>query len=203
MSKVNENKRHWKILSRYSFVAEDERGDYDNGKPREGCLNSNGYVCHPYMCEDGKWHTITEHIAKWEVLIGEVPDGFELDHIDGNPLNNRISNLRVVDHRANMLNPSTFSKRIGMFKGEKHPMYGRKQTEESKEKNRLSHIGKPNIARSKQLIQVKDDGTVIEWSSTMECGRNGYNSNAVGAACRGNYNKEGNHRYKDSFWYYK
>lgn len=134
MSKVNEKKRHWKPLPRYSFVPEDKRGDYDNGKPREGCINSNGYICHPYLCEDGKWHTITEHIAKWEVLNGEVPDGFELDHIDGNQLNNSLSNLRIVDHRTNMLNPMTFNKRIGMFKGNKNPNYGKTVSEETKKK---------------------------------------------------------------------
>jgi hypothetical protein len=125
MSKVNENKRHWKILPRYSFIAEEESGDYDKGKPRKGCLNSCGYICHSYLCEDGKFHTITEHIAKYEALMGEVPDNFELDHLDGNKLNNKLSNLAIKTHRDNMLNPNTFEKRIGLFKGDKNPNYGK------------------------------------------------------------------------------
>lgn len=132
MSKVNENKRHWKILPRYSFNPEDERGDYDNGKLRKGCINSCGYICHPYLCEDGKWHTITEHIAKWESLVGEVPNGYELDHIDGDNKNNRLSNLQVVDHRSNMLNPVTYKKRIGLFAKENNPMWNKHHTEETK-----------------------------------------------------------------------
>lgn len=142
MSKVNENKRHWKILPRYSFIAEDENGDYDKGKPRKGCLNSCGYICHSYLCEDGKFHTITEHIAKYEALVGEVPDNFELDHLDGNKLNNKLSNLVPKTHRDNMLNPNTFEKRIGLFKGDKNPNYGKHFSEEIRKK---ISIAKRNI----------------------------------------------------------
>lgn len=142
MSKVNENKRHWKILPRYSFIAEEENGDYDKGKSRKGCLNSCGYICHSYLCEDGKFHTITEHIAKYEALVGEVPDNFELDHLDGNKLNNKLSNLVPKTHRDNMLNPNTFEKRIGLFKGDKNPNYGKHFSEEIRKK---ISIAKRNI----------------------------------------------------------
>lgn len=43
------------------------------------------------------------HRVIWFMHHGEWPDG-EIDHIDGNGLNNHISNLRVVDHKANMYN---------------------------------------------------------------------------------------------------
>ena len=38
------------------------------------------------------------------LLVGDVPDGYEVDHIDGNPTNNTRCNLRLVTHKQNMLN---------------------------------------------------------------------------------------------------
>lgn len=163
MSKVNENKRHWKILPRYSFVAEEERGDYDKGKPRKGCINSCGYVCHSYLCEDGKFHTITEHIAKYEALIGEVPDGLELDHLDGNKLNNKISNLSPKTNLDNMRNPITHNRRIGLFAGEKNPMFNKHLSQETKDKiskakrNPSAEVRRRLSEAAKKRHKIKND----------------------------------------------
>jgi hypothetical protein len=44
------------------------------------------------------------HRIVWEILNGEIPDGLYIDHIDGNGLNNRIENLRLVTHAQNCSN---------------------------------------------------------------------------------------------------
>lgn len=45
------------------------------------------------------------HILVWESFNKQkVPEGFEIDHIDGNKGNNNLSNLRLVNHKENMLN---------------------------------------------------------------------------------------------------
>jgi len=43
------------------------------------------------------------HRVVWAIMNGSWPDG-HIDHIDGNPSNNRIENLRVVTRRENHQN---------------------------------------------------------------------------------------------------
>ena len=70
-----------------------------------------------------KYHTVTVrcntymlHVVTWAVVHGEWPSD-EVDHIDGNKTNNRITNLRVVTHELNTQNrraPSSTNKASGL-----------------------------------------------------------------------------------------
>jgi hypothetical protein len=44
------------------------------------------------------------HAVAWEITHGPRPDGFEIDHIDGNPSNNAIANLRLATKAENLHN---------------------------------------------------------------------------------------------------
>lgn len=65
-----------------------------------GRNNGNGYL---RMTIDG--HTIYAHRLAWFYVYGVWPE-HEIDHIDGNGFNNRISNLRVSTHAENSQNLS-------------------------------------------------------------------------------------------------
>jgi hypothetical protein len=58
------------------------------------------------------------HRVAWALYYGDEPSG-EIDHIDGNGLNNSISNLRVVSRVENMrntrLSKRNKSGRVGVF----------------------------------------------------------------------------------------
>ena len=44
------------------------------------------------------------HRVVWEMFQGTLQDGYIVDHIDGNGLNNSLPNLRAVPHTNNMRN---------------------------------------------------------------------------------------------------
>lgn len=51
------------------------------------------------------------HRFIWECFNGPIPDGLEVDHIDGNPMNNKLENLRLGTHKENCNNPNTKRKK--------------------------------------------------------------------------------------------
>ena len=63
-----------------------------------GCLNSRGYR---QVGIDGK--LLYVHRVAWFLYCGVWPEG-EIDHINGDKLDNRIENLRDVSHRENQQN---------------------------------------------------------------------------------------------------
>lgn len=66
-----------------------------------GTDKGNGYRM---VTVSGKKHLT--HRVIWEMINGRIPDGFEIDHIDGNRSNNRIENLRLVTRSQNNKNKS-------------------------------------------------------------------------------------------------
>jgi hypothetical protein len=63
-------------------------------------IDANGYWVHS---NSDKTDT-KQHRYIWEKANGPIPDGMQIDHINGKRDDNRLSNLRVVSHRENALN---------------------------------------------------------------------------------------------------
>ena len=84
-----------------------------------GCdYNNNGYMKFAYTHEKGgKVSLISTHRMIYFLHHGEIP--VSIDHIDGNPLNNSVNNLRMATHRQNMMNRrscrNSTSKYLGVY----------------------------------------------------------------------------------------
>jgi hypothetical protein len=52
----------------------------------------------------GKLKIFAVHRVIWVMHHGQIPTGLQIDHIDRNPLNYKLSNLRLVSYRENNLN---------------------------------------------------------------------------------------------------
>lgn len=59
------------------------------------------------LSENGKVKNYLVHRLVLILFRGDCPNGYECDHIDRNPLNNRIDNLRWVSHYENNMNRCT------------------------------------------------------------------------------------------------
>lgn len=60
---------------------------------------------------------IGAHRLAWIYVHGAIPDGMEIDHIDGNPSNNAIRNLRVATSRQQKQNKRVQSNNRSGLKG--------------------------------------------------------------------------------------
>lgn len=64
------------------------------------------------LCRNGKQKHFRVATLVYEAFNGPVPEGKELDHINGERTDNRLENLRVVSHLENCWNPITRERHI-------------------------------------------------------------------------------------------
>jgi len=61
--------------------------------------------------------TYRAHRIIWLLMTGQDPGGAIIDHIDGNPHNNKFTNLRLATHHQNQCNQKVRSDNTSGFKG--------------------------------------------------------------------------------------
>lgn len=110
------------ILDRVEYSEESPSGlVWSKGRKYKGS-NQVGFI-HNNTFDKKSWRTMIRnksflcHRLIWEKVVGEIPDGFQIDHIDQNPLNNRIENLRVVRGEENVRNKRRYKTSNGLPSG--------------------------------------------------------------------------------------
>lgn len=79
---------------------------------RAGTDKGNGYRM---VCLNRR--KLLVHRVIWEMHNGTIPDGMEVDHMDGNRSNNRIENLRIVSRSINNRNRAMQSNNTSGYTG--------------------------------------------------------------------------------------
>lgn len=86
---------------------------------------------------DNKMHSVKVHRLVYMTFVGEIPEGMQIDHIDGDASNNNLENLRCVSPKENSNNPNT----VWKIKGENNGMFGRHHSIESRRKMSINKLG--------------------------------------------------------------
>ena len=73
---------------------------------------------------DGKKIQPLAHRVVWILANGPIPHGFEIDHVDNNPLNNKLENLRLATRSQNAMNKKCPRTNTTGLKGVKLSGYG-------------------------------------------------------------------------------
>lgn len=130
-------------------------------KMLKGRKRKKGYL-HVILCNDEKKSGFYIHRLVYETFVGEIPEGMQIDHRDGNTQNNRLDNLRCVTPKENVYNPVT----------------------------RPKHIDAIRNALNKPVLQIdKETGEIIkEWWCISDVERElGIKKQNVSNCCRGIY----------------
>lgn len=175
-------KEHWKTLTidnRYSISS---KGDiisnvYRTPRRLHPVIDSRGYYC---VRIKNKLYNVHRLVAL--TFIPTENTLLHIDHIDGNKLNNDVSNLRWCTQKENNNNPITRARISEKLNGTKRtpeqrermkiaqqkakPMLGKKHSRETLEKFKLrkppmlGRIGKDN-PRSKAVAMLDEHGNIL------------------------------------------
>ena len=212
-------KEHWKTLiidNRYSISSKGNIISNVYGTPRRlhPIIDNRGYY---YVRIRRKSYNVHRLVAL--TFIPTDNTSLHIDHIDGNRLNNDVSNLRWCTQKENNNNPITRARISNANKGSKRtpeqrkrmseaqqkakPMLGKKHSIETKEKFKhrkppmLGRCGKDNPT-SKPVAMYNDNGDVIKVfdNSLIILQELGIARESICRCCNGKQNKAGGFRWK-------
>lgn len=69
-------------------------------------IRCNSLFQDPYVPRSGRYTSIQGrrvHRLVYEIFVGKIPDGYVIDHIDNNSVNNRVENLQAISQSENIL----------------------------------------------------------------------------------------------------
>ena len=179
-------------------------------KEIKNSINENGYVRNSLKCIDNVRRPYYRERVVYHYFKGEIQENLVIDHINGNPLDNSIFNLRAITQLDNTHNEITYAR----WRGKNIvPVHNKPHTEEAKEKmskalkgrklseeqiknmsKRFSGNGNPFFGRHHKketilkrsnpvYILDKDYNLIAQFISINECEKSGYSH--VSDKCKG------------------
>lgn len=160
----------------------------DRIKELKPCKGKGGYM-HAVLHKNGKQYNKYVHRLVAQAFIINDDNKPCINHIDENKTNNHVSNLEWCTYKENN-NHGTRNERVSKAHiGNKNHMYGKKHTEESKQKMSEHRKGKTNginHPKAKPVIGFKINGCNIKYYKYIgECKKDGFATQHVVECCKG------------------
>lgn len=156
-----------------------------------------------YIGSEGVYNKVNGigvHRVIWMVANGcDIPEGYDVHHIDGDKHNNSIYNLELIDatiHRSEHAKEMTYEIRRNNSLGNKNWL-SKHHSEETKRKISEANKGYKHSAETKEKMsqnstkKIKvaqytlENELVKVWESASECQRNGFSQTLICACCKG------------------
>lgn len=172
-------------------------------------LRPNGYYS-AMLYKDGKYKCFAVHRLVALAFLPNPENKPFIDHIDGNPQNNKLENLRWCTQKENMANSTSRERMLAARKfGPEHHCYGKHWPEERKKKmsrtirekgftpeqlaeraERARHIPRPHGGEhhfAKPVSQFTKDGNLVRtWPSITDAAKElGILTNAICQCLKG------------------
>ena len=112
------------------------RGKHARAGAVAGYLKAHGYIIVGF---DGEAHYA--HRLAWMLANGPIPAGMEIDHIDHDPSNNRLANLRLVTGRDNKANQARSSRNTSGVTGVFWARHANAWAAQIKARGAVHHLG--------------------------------------------------------------
>lgn len=104
-----------------------------------GYLDQYGYLQTRFNFKLYRTHRIV-----WILLKGDIPAGMEVDHVDGNRTNNKITNLRLVTRGANNKNKKQYKRNTSGVTGITWDKLKNKWVAQISVDKKVIHLGRYN-----------------------------------------------------------
>lgn len=137
-----------KYNSKYDRYVDDDLVIYRYDKNKDKLVQCPTFYNTRYMTVRTKLGYRKVHRVLWETMIGEIPEGMVIDHINTIRTDNRLENLRVATLKENSNNPLTIKHQSLSAKRRGMPL-------ETLKKAWKSNKGRTPYNKGKKLINGK------------------------------------------------
>lgn len=107
MIKQIEGYERYYITSEGIVLSKNKTGKVKELQPH---INHNGYK-RVNLCKGGKYKKFFVHRLVATAFIGEIPEGYQINHKDSDRLNNAVDNLEIVSASENIRHSIEFGKK--------------------------------------------------------------------------------------------